>query len=116
MTACVHSESFSCALFPDLDLNSVCTLYITYIAVYIVAALIPPILQCFPQDKRGGGRFSGCTECKIVSGGLVHVHLYIPLLIESWMYIHVHVGQLRECVKNDFSKIYSCQNHPPPIS
>ena len=39
----VHSESFSCALFPDLDLDSVCTLYITCIAVYIVAALIPAV-------------------------------------------------------------------------
>ena len=28
-------------------------------------------MQCFPQDKqKGGGGFSSCTECEIVSGDL----------------------------------------------
>ena len=34
----------------------------------------------FTQDEGGGGGgFSGCTECEIVSGGLVHVHTCTPI-------------------------------------
>ena len=27
-----------------------------------------------PRINEKGGGFSGCTECEILSGGLVHVH------------------------------------------
>ena len=32
-------------------------------------------------NEKGGGGFSGCTECEILSGGLVHVHT--PFIV--WM-------------------------------
>ena len=65
-----------------------------------------------PYDKQGGGRggvCSGCTECEIVSGGLVHVlymcmciyntytcyriYIYIYMYIRMYIYIvHVCMG------------------------
>ena len=32
-------------------------------------------------NEQGGGGYSGCTECEIVSGYLVHVHVHTPFTV-----------------------------------
>ena len=66
----------------------------SHMHIYMYVASVFPMI-----NKKGGGEFSGCTECEIVSGGLGYLICATPFVyvVNFWLSERGERGQRGDC-------------------